>query len=429
MNFTLISKEKNTAKFTMTFTGEEFDKAVNAVYQANKAKYPVDGFRKGKAPRSRIEAVYGHGIFFEDAIDNMLNEAYPAALSELDLAPVDRPDIAFGDEPFEKGKGFEATVTVTVAPEVEVKDYKGVQIEKVEHPVTEEDVQKELEAVQKRNARMVVVEREAQDGDTVILDYAGFCGEEQFEGGTAERQSLKLGSKTFIPGFEEQLVGAAAGADVDVKVTFPEEYHAPDLAGKEAVFKCHIHEVKTEELPELNDDFAMDVSDFDTLDEYKADIKAKLEKSAEESAKFEMQNAVLTKICDATEIEIPEIMFEDEAEAMLNDFAMQLQQSGMSLEMYTQYLGKDKAALKEELRPDAEKRVKTRLVLDAIAKAENVEVGQEEIDAEVQAIADMYKMDVEQVRGMLNLEIYSSMMGDIRTRKVLAMLVETADVQ
>ena len=295
--------------------------------------------------------------------------------------------------------------------------------------MTDEDVQKELEAVQKRNARMVVVEREAQEGDTVILDYAGFCGEDQFEGGTAERQSLKLGSKTFIPGFEEQLVGAAAGADVDVKVTFPEEYHAPDLAGKEAVFKCHIHEVKTEEMPELNDDFAMDVSDFDTLDEYKADIKAKLEKSAEESAKFEMQNAVLTKICEATEIEIPEIMFDDEAEAMLNDFAMQLQQSGMSLDMYTQYLGKDKAALKAELRPDAEKRVKTRLVLDAIAKAEAVEVSQEEIDAEVQAIADMYKMNVEEVRGMLNLEIYSSMMGDIRTRKVLAMLVETADVQ
>ena len=429
MNFTLISKEKNTVKFTMAFTAEDFEKAVNAVYQANKGKFAVDGFRKGKAPRSRIEAAYGAGVFFEDAIDNMLNEAYPAALSELELAPVDRPDIAFGEEEITKGKGFEVTVTVTVAPEVEVKDYKGVQIEKIEHPVTDEDVQKELEAVQKRNARMVVVEREAQDGDTVILDYAGFCGEEQFAGGTAERQSLKLGSGTFIPGFEEQLVGAAAGADVEVKVTFPEEYHAPDLAGKEAIFKCHIHEVKTEEMPELNDDFAMDVSDFDTLEEYKADIKANLEKHAEESAKFEMQNAVLTKICDATEIEIPEIMFEDEAEAMLNDFAMQLQQSGMSLDMYSQYLGKDKAALKEELRPDAEKRVKTRLVLDAIAKAEKVEVSQEEIDAEVQAIADMYKMDVEQVRGMLNLEIYSSMMGDIRTRKVLAMLVDSAEIQ
>ena len=236
MNFTLTSKEKNEAKFTMAFAAEDFDKALNAAYQANKSKFVVDGFRKGKAPRSIIESKYGADVFFEEAIDNLFKDAYPAALSELELTPVDQPSVAFGEEPLEKGKGFEVTVTVTCAPEVEVKDYKGIQIEKIEHPVTEEDIQKELEAVQKRNARLVVVEREAKDGDTVILDYAGFVGDEQFEGGTAENQSLKLGSGTFIPGFEKQLIGAKAGDEVDVKVTFPEEYHAENLAGKEAVF-------------------------------------------------------------------------------------------------------------------------------------------------------------------------------------------------
>lgn len=429
MNFTLTSKEKNEAKFTMAFAAEDFDKALNAAYQANKSKFVVDGFRKGKAPRSIIESKYGADVFFEEAIDNLFKDAYPAALSELELTPVDQPSVAFGEEPLEKGKGFEVTVTVTCAPEVEVKDYKGIQIEKIEHPVTEEDIQKELEAVQKRNARLVVVEREAKDGDTVILDYAGFVGDEQFEGGTAENQSLKLGSGTFIPGFEEQLIGAKAGDEVDVKVTFPEEYHAENLAGKEAVFKCKVHEVKEEQLPELNDDLAVDVSDFDTLEEYKNDIKAKLEESAAEAVKYETEAAVMAKLCEATEIDIPEVMFDDEAEQMLREFEMQLRQQGLSLEMYSKYLGKETKDLKAELRPDAEKRVKNRLVIDAISKAESIEATQEDVENELQEMATMYKMDVEELKKMMNLEVYSAIMSDVRTKKTIRFLVENAVIQ
>ena len=429
MNFTLTSKEKNEAKFTMAFAAEDFDKALNAAYQANKSKFVVDGFRKGKAPRSIIESKYGADVFFEEAIDNLFKDAYPAALSELELTPVDQPSVAFGEEPLEKGKGFEVTVTVTCAPEVEVKDYKGIQIEKIEHPVTEEDIQKELEAVQKRNARLVVVEREAKDGDTVILDYAGFAGDEQFEGGTAENQSLKLGSGTFIPGFEEQLIGAKAGDEVDVKVTFPEEYHAENLAGKEAVFKCKVHEVKEEQLPELNDDLAVDVSDFDTLEEYKNDIKAKLEESAAEAVKYETEAAVMAKLCEATEIDIPEVMFDDEAEQMLREFEMQLRQQGLSLEMYSKYLGKETKDLKAELRPDAEKRVKNRLVIDAISKAESIEATQEDVENELQEMATMYKMDVEELKKMMNLEVYSAIMNDVRTKKTIRFLVENAVIQ
>ncbi|MBO4992125.1 MAG: trigger factor [Firmicutes bacterium] len=429
MNFTLTSKEKNEAKFTMAFAAEDFDKALNAAYQANKSKFVVDGFRKGKAPRSIIESKYGADVFFEEAIDNLFKDAYPAALSELELTPVDQPSVAFGEEPLEKGKGFEVTVTVTCAPEVEVKDYKGIQIEKIEHPVTEEDIQKELEAVQKRNARLVVVEREAKDGDTVILDYAGFVGDEQFEGGTAENQSLKLGSGTFIPGFEEQLIGAKAGDEVDVKVTFPEEYHAENLAGKEAVFKCKVHEVKEEQLPELNDDLAVDVSDFDTLEEYKNDIKAKLEESAAEAVKYETEAAVMAKLCEATEIDIPEVMFDDEAEQMLREFEMQLRQQGLSLEMYSKYLGKETKELKAELRPDAEKRVKNRLVIDAISKAESIEATQEDVENELQEMATMYKMDVEELKKMMNLEVYSAIMSDVRTKKTIRFLVENAVIQ
>ena len=429
MNFTLISKEKNEAKFTMAFAAEDFDKSLNAAYQANKSKFAVDGFRKGKAPRSIIEAKYGADVFFEEAIDHLFKDAYPAALTELALTPVDQPSVAFGEEPLEKGKGFAVTITVTCAPEVEVKDYKGIKVDKIEHPVTEEDVQKELEAVQKRNARLAVVEREAKDGDTVILDYAGFVGEEQFAGGTAENQSLKLGSGTFIPGFEEQLIGAKAGSDVDVKVTFPEEYHAAELAGKEAVFKCKVHEVKEEQLPELNDDLAVDVSDFDTLEEYKNDIRTKLEASAADAAKYETENAVLTKLCEATELDIPEVMFEDEAESMLREFEMQLQQQGLGLDMYAKYLGKEIKDIKAELRPEAEKRVKNRLVIDAVSKAEDIKATEEDVEKQIQQMAEMYKMEVEELKKMMNLEVYSAIMQDVRTKKTIEFLVENAEIK
>ena len=254
MKPTLISKENNEAKFTMEFTAEEFEAAIIKVYQSQKDKFMIDGFRKGKAPRSIIERKYGEGIFFEDAINNLFSMIYPLALDQLDVDAIDHPKADFSE--LKKGEGFTVTINVTCYPEFEVKDYKGVEIETVNADVTDEDVEKELQNKAKVNARMVEVDRPAENGDTVLIDYEGWVGDEKFEGGTAERQPLKLGSGTFIPGFEEQLVGASKGEDIDVKVTFPEEYHAEELAGKEAVFKCKVHEIKEEELPEIDDDYA-----------------------------------------------------------------------------------------------------------------------------------------------------------------------------
>ena len=294
MKATFISREKNDVKFTMEFTAEEFEAAQVKAYQANKGKFVVDGFRKGKAPRSIIEKRFGEGIFFEDAIDELFRENYAKALLELELEVIDSPAAEFSE--IKKGEGFTATITVACYPVVEIKDYKGVEIEKIVNEVADEDVERDIEQLQKRNARVVLVEREAKEGDTVLFDYAGFVGEEQFEGGTAERQELRLGSGMFIPGFEEQLVGATPGEKRDVVVTFPEEYHAPDLAGKEAVFHCLVHEIKEEILPELDDEFAKDVSEFDTLDELKAATREKLEKYAAAGAETQMQDKALEKV-------------------------------------------------------------------------------------------------------------------------------------
>jgi trigger factor len=282
MKTTLVSKENNEVKLTMDFTAEEFEEAVNKVYKKNKGQFAIDGFRKGKAPRSIIERHYGEGVFYEDAINDIFGENYPKAVTELDIEVIDRPDVDFSE--IGKGKPFTVTVKVPVFPVVEVKDYFGVEADQIEQEVEAEEVEKEIEALQKRNGRMVVVERPVQDGDTVLLDYSGFVGDEQFEGGTAERQELKIGSGTFIPGFEEQLIDAKSGDKVDVQVKFPEEYQEPKLAGKDAVFHCLIHEVKEEQLPDLDDEFAKDVSEFDTLEELKEQTKKDLQSSKDSQA-------------------------------------------------------------------------------------------------------------------------------------------------
>ena len=429
MKATLLSKEKNDAKFTMTFSAEDFEKALNDAYQAEKGKYAIDGFRKGKAPRKLIEARFGADVFFEEALNGMFAAGYPQSLVDLSLNPVDRPNVDFGEEKLEKGKDFSVTVTVTCMPEFEVKDYKGVRVEKVEHPVADEDVKKELEALQKRNARLVVVDREAKDGDTVLIDYAGFVGEEQFEGGTAERQPLVLGSKTFIPGFEEQLEGTKAGDDVEVKVTFPEEYHAEDLAGQEAVFKCKVHEVKEQELPLLDDDFAKDVSEFDTLEELKVSTREKLEKTAAEAVEYETKNAVLEKVYAANEIDIPQIMIDDQVDEMLKEFEQQLKYQGLSLDMYCQYLQKDIDAVREELKGDAEKKVKARLVVEAVAAAENMEATEEDVEKEMAAMAAQYKMEVEKLREMMKVDNLSYLMQDIKMRKAIEFMFENAVIE
>lgn len=424
---TLISKEKNQVKFTMEFTAEEFEEAVVSAYQATKGKYAVDGFRKGKAPRKLIETHYGEDVFFEDAINNMFSKGYPEAVDALKLDTVDRPSAEFDN--VEKGKGFTVTITVTVKPEFTVKDYKGVKVTKVEHNITEEDVNKELEALQQRNSRMVLVERPAQNGDTVLIDYAGFVGDEQFEGGTAERQPLALGSNTFIPGFEEQLVGAAVGDEKEVKVTFPEEYHSADLAGKEAIFKCKVHEIKEMEKPELNDEFAKDVSEFDTLEELKKDSRDKLEKAAASKAEYETKNAVLEKVYEANEIDIPDVMVEDQIDEMMQEFDQQLRYQGLDLQKYFEYLQKEPKEFREELRADAYKKVKTRMVVEAVAEAEKMEATDEDVEAELKAMAEQYKMEVEKLKEVMKAENYDYVAKDIKMRKAVDFMFENAIVE
>jgi len=427
MKSTYISKVKNEVSFKMEFTAEDFEDAINKAYQNNKSKYAVDGFRKGKAPKKLIEAKYGSDIFFEDAINDLFADGYPKALDELNIEPVDRPSADF--DKIEAGKGFSVTVKVTAVPEFTVKDYKGVKVEKKDFSVNEEDIEKELKSLQKRNSRMILVERPAKEGDTVLIDYAGFVGDEQFEGGTAERQPLTLGSGTFIPGFEEQLIGVAAGEEREVKVTFPEEYHSEDLAGKEAVFKCKVHEIKETELPEIDDDFAKDVSEFDTLEELKDQIREKLEKNAAEKAEYETKNAVLEKVYEANEIDIPDVMVEDQIDDMIREFDQQLRYQGMDIQKYFEYLNKDVKDFRDELKPDAYKKVKTRLVVEAVADAENLSATDEEVEKEMASMSEMYKIEPEKLKSMMNDENMTYLKKDIKNRKAIDYMFENAIIE
>ena len=426
MKTTFVSKENNIAKFTMEFTAEEFDAAVVKAYQASKNQFVVDGFRKGKAPRSIIEKHYGEGVFFEDAINTLFGEGYPAAISELGLEVIDSPSADFSE--IGKGKPLTITISVPVYPVVEVKDYFGVEIEQVEEKVSEEDVNREIEALQKRNSRMVVAERAVEEGDTVVLDYAGFVGEEQFEGGTAERQELKIGSGMFIPGFEEQLVGVNAGEEKDVVVTFPEEYHAPDLAGKEAVFKCKVHEVKFEELPELDDEFAKDVSEYDTLEELKAASAERLQKYIDAQSISRAKDAIIAKVCEANTVEAPAIMVEDEIDNMIQELDQQLRYQGLSVDQYMQFMQKDAKAFRDELRADAEKKVATRLILMSIAEAEAIEVTEADLEEELKNMAVTYNMETEEVKNAIGAEGMKYFKKDIQLKKVIDLMYDKAVV-
>ncbi|MBF0980976.1 MAG: trigger factor [Clostridiales bacterium] len=411
----------------MEISAEEFEAGIVKAYQKEKGKFVVDGFRKGKVPRKIIEARFGEDVFFEEAINLILQEEYPKAVDELGLAVINRPDLDI--DGIKKGEGFVVNVTVEVYPEIEVKDYKGVEIEKISEELDEDAVQKELEALQKRNARLVSVDREAQDGDTVIIDYAGFVGEDQFEGGTAENHSLKLGSGAFIPGFEEQLIGKKAGEEVEVKVTFPEEYHAPDLAGKEAVFKCKVHEVKAEELPKLDDDFASDVSEFDTLDEFKKDLQEKLEESAKKTAVQRMQDAAVRAVVDANDFDIPEVIVDDEIQAMIRDFDRQLSYQGLNIQQFMQFSGKEMEEIKKEFKEDAEKRAKTKMVIEAVAKKENFEVTDEEIEEDLQKMADLYKMELSKIKEILGDSHKEATIMELKMRKAVDFIYDNAVVK
>lgn len=427
MKTTLISNEENKAKFTLEFTAEEFEDAVIEAYKESKHQFNIDGFRKGKAPRSIIERHYGEDIFFEDAINILFRKHYQDALKEHELEVIDSPTADFGE--VAKGKDLTITLDVPVYPTVEVKDYFGVEVEEREIEVSEDDIDVQIEMLQKRNARMVTADREVQNGDTVILDYAGFVGDEQFEGGTAESQQLVIGSGQFIPGFEEQLIGAKAGDDVDVKVTFPEEYHAENLAGKDAVFHCKVHEVKFEELPELDDEFVKDVSEFDTMEELRNDTRERLQESREYMVKNETKDALVDKITENNPVDVPASMVEAEVDQIMREMEQQMMYQGMSMDMYMQFMGNNLDDFRNDLRPDAEKRVASRIVLRSIADKENIQITDEDLEKEFARMAEVYQMEKDQVKEIFagdNLEFFKK---DIIITKIIDEIYNKAKIK
>ncbi len=398
---TVEKAEKNVVEFEFSITGEEFRNAIEKAYRKNVGKINVQGFRRGKAPRQIIEKFYGSEGFYEDAINIALPDAYDKAIEEKNIEAVAQPEIDVKDISRENGVVF--TAKVVVKPEFELGEYKGVEVSKVIHRTTEKEINGEIEKIRERNARMVSVDdRAAKLDDTVNIDFEGFCDGVAFEGGKGENFDLKLGSGQFIPGFEDQLVGKSIGDEVDVNVTFPKEYHEEKLKGKPALFKVKINGIKVQELPELDDEFAKDVSEFDTFDEFKADLTKKLKESNKEKSKKELEEKILETICNNTEIDIPEEMFDNAVNGQLREFAMQLRYQGIDLEQYAKYTGVTVDGLKAQMRPEAEKSVKRSLVLEKIAKVENIQVSEEEIDDELAKIAENNKMDIEEVKKYVN---------------------------
>ncbi|NLY84843.1 MAG: trigger factor [Tissierellia bacterium] len=389
MKALLEKKENNRAHFTVEIPEENFEEALQKAYLKNRHRFNIPGFRKGKAPRKIIEMNYGKEIFYEEAINLILPDAYTEAIEELKLEPVDAPEVDI--EEIEKGKPIIAKFEVVVKPEVKLGDYKSIEIEKVEYNVTDEHIEEELRIVQERNARILDAgDRPVKEGDILTIDYAGFIDGEQFPGGTAEGQQLEIGSGQFIPGFEDQLVGKNKGEEVEITVTFPEDYHVEDLKGKEATFKVKIHEIKEKELPELDDEFAKDVSEFDTLEEYKQSIRERLEKDFKHKEEIDNENNLLEKVMEICEVDIPDVMIENQLENELKEFDYRMRMQGLNLEQYLQFTNTTLDSLKAQLMPMAAKRVKGDLVLEAIAKAENIEVSEEDIDKELEKMAESY---------------------------------------
>ncbi len=413
-------QEKSTTAFDVVCSAAEFEKAINTVYQKNKSQIYIQGFRKGKAPRMVIEGMYGKDVFYEDATDELAPEAFRFAVEELGLRAVGRPAVKNVDVSEEK----ELTLSFVTAvwPEVTLGQYRGVEAPKPSAEVSEEKVAAELAKVQKRNARIVTVERPAQKGDTVVIDYLGTVDGVAFDGGAAEGHNLELGSNSFIPGFEDGVVGMSAGEERDIDVTFPEEYHAEELAGKPAVFHVKCQEVKEEQLPELDDELAKDVSEFDTMEEYKASVRTRLEESAAAAAEEEFHNELIIRAGDAIQADIPDAMVEEQIDNMINEYDQNLQMNGLNLQLYLQYLGQSVADFREQCRPTAERRVKTELLLDAVATAEGIEVTQEDIDAEYEKVADQYQTSLETVKGAVPVDAITS---DIRTRRAAEIIFST----
>lgn len=430
MKVELIKTEGNKVSFKLTVDNDKFESAIVKAYNKNKGKYNIPGFRKGKAPRKIIETNYGKGVFYSDAIDILFPEVYPSAIDELKIDPIDAPSIDI--EEISKDNGLVILVDVEVKPSFELGEYKGVEVEKVEETVNEDAVTAKLEEMREKGSRLVSVEREIANGDTANIDFEGFDGEVAFEGGKGENYDLVIGSGSFIPGFEEQLVGKKVGEELEVNVTFPEEYQAENLAGKPVVFKVKVNDVKVKELPELNDEFAADTTEFNTLEELTADVRAKVEAEAAEAAKNELRNRVIEKVVANTEVEVPEAMVKNEIENQMMELNYQLQYQGFGMEQFLQMTGKTMEEFKAEFtanrREEAVRNVKTSLVIEAIAKTEDVQVSEEEVDAEVQKMADSYNMTVEQVKEALKPTDLKDMEGQLKIRKTIDLLVDSAKI-
>lgn len=425
MSVQVENLEKSMAKLTIEVSAEDFEKAVQQAYLKQKNKINIQGFRKGKAPRKIIEKMYGEGIFFEDAANALIPEEYDKAAQESGLDIVSRPQIDVTQ--IEKGKSFIFTAEVAVKPEVTLGQYKGIEIDKVNFEVTDEDMQVEIDNVREENARTITVDdRAVQDKDIVTIDFDGYMDGEQFDGGYAEDYALTIGSHSFIGDFEEQLIGKNIGDDVDVNVTFPEDYHASELAGKPALFKVKIKEIKMKELPEFDDDMVQDISEFNTVDEYKEDLRKELTEKKKVVAQSEKEDAVIAKIVENAAMEIPEPMVDTQVRQMADEFAQRIQAQGLTLEQYFMFTGSNANDFMKQLRPQAMKRIESRLVLEAVVKAEDLKAEDAAFEAEIQKMADAYKMDIETVKERLDEDTKKLIMDDLAVQKAVDFVTENA---
>ena len=425
MSLQVEKLEKNMAKLTIEVSAEELDKAMEKAYQKQKSRISLPGFRKGKAPRKMIESMYGKGVFMEDAVNSLVPQEYSKAIADCDLEIVSQPEINVTQ--MEPGKALIFTADVATKPEVTLGDYKGVEVPKTEIAVTDEEVDAEVKKEQDKNSRTVVVEdRAAADGDITTIDFEGFVDGVAFDGGKGSDYALTLGSGTFIPGFEDQLVGANTGDHVEVKVTFPEEYQAKELAGKEAVFQCDVKKIETKEVPELDDEFAKDVSEFDTLAEYKEDVKKNLTEKKEKEARTAKENAAVDKAIENAQMDIPELMVNSQCRQMMDDFARRMQQQGLSMDQYFQFTGQSMDKMMEDMKPQALKRIQTRLVLEKIAETENTQPSEEEITEEIQKMADAYKMEADKIREAIGEDGIEQLKKDLSVQKAVTLIADAA---
>ena len=425
MSLQVEKMEKNMAKLTIEVSAEDVEKAMQSAYQKAKGRISIPGFRNGKAPRKMIEQMYGKGVFLEDAVNALIPEHYSKALGECELEIVSQPKIDLVQT--EPGKALIFTAEVAVKPEVTLGEYKGVEVPKSEIEVTDEEVDAEVKKEQEKNSRTINVEdRAAQLNDIVTIDFEGSVDGVPFDGGQATEYPLTLGSNTFIPGFEDQLVGAKVGDDVDVKVTFPEEYQAKELAGKEAIFKCAVKKIEAKELPELDDDFAKDVSEFDTLAEYKEHVKTNLVEKKENEAKHAKEDAAVDKIIENAQMDIPEAMLETQCRQMLDDFSRRMQSQGLSMDQYFQFTGMTAEKMMEDMKPQALKRIQTRLVLEKVAEVENIQPTEEEVNEEISKMAEAYKMEADKLKELLGERELEQMKKDMAVQKAVTLVADAA---